>query len=155
MPFDLTPFTYSPEKRRLEVRLSEVFKKGGTKQELAKAYKKNIDNLNATEWIEKGWKLIISGNTDYAIKAFSKAMELNPNFADAYMDRGLAYTILGNHQQAIEDYNKVIELNNRYTKIYLVRGLAYGWLGNYPQAINDFSDNCLDWSNCGILCKNP
>ena len=65
--------------------------KGETKQEAAQAYKRNIDNLSATEWFERGYELGISGNNTDAVKAFSKAIELNPQYAVAYANRGIAY----------------------------------------------------------------
>jgi tetratricopeptide (TPR) repeat protein len=124
-------------------RLSKELKiaKGETKQEAAKAYKRNIDNLSATEWFEKGYKLDESGNYSDAVKAYSKVIELNPQYADAYLNRGLAYCRLGNYQQGIKDYNKAIELDSRAirTAAYSNRGLTYGHLGNYQQAIEDYN----------------
>jgi tetratricopeptide (TPR) repeat protein len=64
--------------------------KGGTKQELAKAYKKNIDNLSATEWFERGYQLDISGNFTDAVKAYNKSVELDPQDT-GYIARGLTY----------------------------------------------------------------
>jgi len=42
---------------------------GGKKQEAAQAYKRNIDNLSATEWFERGYEFAISGNYTDAVKA--------------------------------------------------------------------------------------
>jgi Flp pilus assembly protein TadD len=113
--------------------------KGDAKQESAVAYKRNIDNLSATEWFEKGHKLVGSGNYTDAVKAFSKAIELNPKDVSAYKSRGIAYAKLGNTQQAINDYNKAIELNPKDVSAYKSRGIAYRELGNYQQAVNNFN----------------
>ena len=40
-----------------------------------------------------------------------KAIDLNPQDAEAYYNRGLAYDELSNYNQAIKDYTKVIELD--------------------------------------------
>ena len=126
------------ENERLNKELKTA--KGDAKQESVKAYKQNIDNLNATEWFEKGYKLDESGNNADAVKAYSKAIELNPQRANAYLNRGISYDKLGNYQQAIKDYNKVIELNPQLADVYYhIRGFAYGELGNYQQAIKDYS----------------
>jgi len=111
--------------------------KGGKYQKAGQAYKRNVDNLSVTEWYERGYKLGISGNNTDAIKAYSMAIELNPQYANAYFARGLNYVILGNNQQAVEDYNKVIKLDPQDAKAYLHRGAAYFDLGNYQQAIKD------------------
>ena len=108
-----------------------------TKQKVAKAYNRNINNLSATEWFERGYKLGKSGNNSDAVKAFSKAIELNPRYAKAYYNRGVVYGKLGNDQQAIKDYNKAIELDPRDASAYGNRGVSYHNLGNDQQAIAD------------------
>jgi len=113
--------------------------KGDAKQKSAQAYKQNIDNLSATEWFEKGYKLGISGSNTDAVKAFSKVIELNPQFAEAYYNRGTAYGMLANTQQAIKDFNKAIELNPQFPVAYYNRGKAYSELGNMQQAIKDYN----------------
>lgn len=68
--------------------------KGNVKIEAVKAYKQNIDNLSATEWFERGHELTISGNYTDAAKAYSKSIELNPNYYMTYLCRGFAYSPL-------------------------------------------------------------
>ena len=46
-----------------------------------------------------------------AIEYYRKAIELNPQFFQAYNNRGNAYRALKQDQKAINDYDKVIELN--------------------------------------------
>jgi tetratricopeptide (TPR) repeat protein len=113
--------------------------KGGTKHEAAQAYKRNINNLSATEWVERGYKLSRFGNYIDAQKAFGKAIELNPQYAQAYLARGAGYGIFGNYQQAISDFNEAIELNPQNATAYYSRGLTFSVLGNYQQAITDYN----------------
>jgi len=125
------------ENERLNKELKTA--KGDAKQKAAKAYNRNIDDLNATEWLEKGNKLGTSGNYIDAEKAYSKAIELNPQDAYAYSNRGVIYDKLGNTQQAINDYNRAIELNPQLAYAYYNRGVTYGEIGNYQQAIIDYN----------------
>ena len=125
------------ENERLNKELKTA--KGDGKKELAQAYRRNIDNLNATEGFEKGYKLVPSGNYPATEKVHSKAIEPNPQHAMVYNNSGLAYSKLGNYQQAIEDFNKAIELNPQYAMAYIGRGVAYYNLGNHSQAIKDFN----------------
>ena len=131
----------SEELLRENERLNKELKiaKGGTKQETAQAYKRNIDNLSATEWFERGYELGISGNHTDAVKAFSMAIELDPHNAVFYYNRGTAYGMLGNNQQVVKDINKAIELNPHYAVAYNNRVTAYGNLGNDKKAIEDFN----------------
>ena len=69
-----------------------------------------------------------------------KAIELNPNFAEAYSNRGLAKYNLGDNQGAIVDYNKAIELNPNFADAYYSRGNSYQQLGEKQQALADFRE---------------
>ena len=54
------------------------------------------------------WK---KGDFDRTIVDFTKAIELNPNFAEAYYNRGVWLTgKKGDSERAIEDFTKAIEL---------------------------------------------
>lgn len=57
--------------------------------------------------------LVYNNNGEHhkAIVAFTKAIELDPNFAPAYSNRGWAYIELGQYEQAIADCTKAIELD--------------------------------------------
>lgn len=68
---------------------------------------------------------------------YSKAINLNPNYANAYINRGLAYYYQGNSQQAIANYNKAIELAPSNANAYNNRALAYTRLGNQQAAQAD------------------
>jgi tetratricopeptide (TPR) repeat protein len=50
------------------------------------------------------------GNYKQAIDDCSRAIEIKPGYADAYINRGFAYAGLGNYKQAIEDYDRGIEI---------------------------------------------
>ena len=45
-----------------------------------------------------------------ALVDYDKAIELNPNFADAYFNRGLTNIFLGNNKKGIADLSKAGEL---------------------------------------------
>ena len=55
-----------------------------------------------------------------AIADYNKAIELNPNFADAYNNRGLAKYDLKDYKGAIADYNKAIELNPNLRRTLII-----------------------------------
>ncbi len=47
---------------------------------------------------------------DRAILGYTKAIELKPNFAEAYLWRGYSYAITGDYVKASADREKAIEL---------------------------------------------
>jgi len=70
-----------------------------------------VSATTAEEWNEQGCRFLESGDCEKAIECFDKAIGLNPNYTDAYLNRGLAYWYLKQNERAIEDFEKVIELN--------------------------------------------
>jgi len=52
------------------------------------------------------------GELDKAIADFDKAIELDPNFEEAYCNRGVAYVQKGEVEKAISDLEKCIELSD-------------------------------------------
>src|SRR5262245_59240745 len=69
----------------------------------------------------------LSGNQqcDRAIADYTAAIELKPDYAEAYNDRGFAYYLKGDFERAISDYARAIELRPNYPKAYNSRGVAY------------------------------
>ena len=79
------------------------------------------------------------GNHKGAIKDYDKALELNPDYANAYYNRGVAKGKLGDYKGAIEDFDKAIALNPNYADAYYNRGLARRDLGDHKGAEEDFA----------------
>ena len=74
---------------------------------------------------------------DQAISEYTKAIELNPNSAEAYYHRGFTYGEKGQYDQAISDYNKTLEINPRYAEAYYNRGVAYCFKREYEKSWED------------------
>lgn len=118
------------------------------------AYNTNIKELSSIEWFEKGWILGRSDNSNDAIDAFNKSIDLNPKYAEAYCYRGLHYAKLNNNNQAMKDCKRAIELNPKFALAYLCSGLIYSQLLKHHQAILEFNkaiefDPKLPISYCG------
>jgi tetratricopeptide (TPR) repeat protein len=78
------------------------------------------------------------GDPRQAISDYDRAIEINPEYADAYNNRGVAYGELGDHRQEISDYDMAIKIDPELALAYINRGVAYRELGNQRQAILDF-----------------
>ena len=73
-----------------------------------------------------------------AISDYTKAIELDPQYADAYNNRGASKGRLKDYQGAIADFTKTIEINPQYVDAYLNRGVA-------RELVNDLEGACRDW----------
>lgn len=59
------------------------------------------------------------------IEYFTKAIQLNPNLAEAYEKRAIHYYFQWKLDKAIQDFTRVIELKPNSTNAFLMRGLAH------------------------------
>ncbi len=88
---------------------------------------------------ERGNFLVLLGEVEAAIKAYSDAIEMDPLYSVAYTNRGILYGYKGEYDLAIKDFNMAIELNPNNFFAYNNRGNAYDKIGNSDRAIEDFN----------------
>ena len=70
-----------------------------------------------------------------AIKKYTKAINLNPDSAEAYVGRGIAKSQLSKAGEASADFDKAIRIDPDYTDAYFYRGLVEGTLGDLVKSI--------------------
>ena len=100
----------------------------------------NVQAGTLPEWVfQQGNFLMMLGQIDKAIAAYSHAIKLNPNYIYAYSNRGLAYIAKREVDRAIEDFNVAINLNPNESGIYSNRGLAYLNKDEVDHAIEDYT----------------
>ena len=92
----------------------------------------------AEEYFNRGYEYFKQhGNSDQVISDYTKAIEINPNYAEAYCKRGISYQCQGNVNQAISDYTKAIEINPNYAEAYGSRAMVYDSIQEYGKAWSD------------------
>jgi len=95
--------------------------------------------LLTSEWFQKGNENLNLNQYQRAIEEYTKAIEIKPDFTDAYYNRGIAHKKSGQFQQAIMDYSQAIEIYPELDDAYYNRGITYNELAQYELAIIDFS----------------
>src|ERR1700722_17238808 len=76
-----------------------------------------------------------SGDYSGAIAYFNKAIEQNPQNADAYIYRGVAKSFLKDYAGVVADDTKAIELNPQDSEAYVYRGVAKNFLKDSRGAV--------------------
>ena len=72
-----------------------------------------------------------------ALTSFQKAVELNPDYAAAYLGLGIAYTMLGRNSDAVEICRKAIRIKPGYAQAHYALGLNYLMLGDRASALEE------------------
>lgn len=112
-----------------------------------KAIKLNSDSgdaiaMLANAYFKKGDLAInlFKAEPDKAVEAFSQAIELRPDYYEAYAGRQKAYKYLGLKKKAIADCSELIKLGNKKKFYpYYNRGLLLLKTGKAREAITDFN----------------
>ncbi|MBD2519621.1 tetratricopeptide repeat protein [Nostoc sp. FACHB-973] len=96
-----------------------------------------LPQFNATAAFNKGLQKYEKKDNSGAIRDFTDAIKINPNYAEAYYGRANAQFYAGNYQRSVEDATKAIEIKGNYAEAYSRRCAAYVLLQNFQQAEND------------------
>ena len=99
---------------------------------------KGMDRQAQTS-VQEGTASLRSWKLPQAIKAFTRAIEIEPRYAEAYVKRGLAYYRSAQYESAIADYTQTLKLKRYQADAYASRGDAYRALADTQRAIADYS----------------
>ena len=86
---------------------------------------------------------LISDDYEEKLKYYNKAIKINPEYSDAYINRGLVKNELKDYEGSIEDYNKAIELDPKCSLAYNNRGYTKYKKRDFEGALNDYNKAIL------------
>jgi Tfp pilus assembly protein PilF len=78
------------------------------------------------------------GEYEKAVEAYKRAIEINPDSAEAYYHLGMAYSSLGKYKDAVEAYSRSIKIRPDYAAAHYNLGHAYSNLNQHDKAIKAF-----------------
>lgn len=111
---------------------------------------------NARIWNNVGNIYLDEGDQEKAIKAYTNALALDPNWQFAYYNRAGIYNQQRKYQQALDDYAQAIKRG--YATAYFRRAELYKYLGKHDLAARDLNiiqkHNYID-GNFGFMKDLP
>ena len=93
----------------------------------------------ATEYFNKGEFYYRNFDYNNAIVYYDKALALDPDMVNAYLQRGFCKNITKNFKGAIADFTSVINMNPDHRWAYISRGSARNKTEEFNLAIDDFN----------------
>jgi tetratricopeptide (TPR) repeat protein len=105
----------------------------GMEEELA------MDPKDRERWNDYGIGLLLQGDLKGAERAFLKVTELEPGYADGWVNVARARVMEGNTEAAKPFLAKALGLNPRLASAHYFTGLALKADGEYPEAFASFS----------------
>ncbi|KXS91697.1 hypothetical protein OA58_07530, partial [Microcystis aeruginosa NIES-88] len=112
---------------------------------------------DAAFWFEQGYQKAINGDFIGAIASWDRALEIKPDYHEAWGNRGVALYNLGRFEEVIASYDKALEIKPDDHGGWHNRGIALANLGRLEEAIASYDralefkpDFHLAWNNRGI-----
>jgi len=104
-------------------------------QKIWEIWSKHPKNENLTIMLSEGTNLVNNNQLNEAVTVFSKVIELDPSWAEAWNKRATVLYLLGEFQKSQDDIDKVLELEDRHFGALAGQGLVNIQLKNYEKAI--------------------
>jgi tetratricopeptide (TPR) repeat protein len=95
----------------------------------------------AIDYVSRGDSSTQQGDLNSAVALYTKAIGIDPRYADAYQRRGLIHRARGNHDHALADFTTAIEVDDESaSSSYYSRGVTHMNRGDYDAAVADFTE---------------
>jgi tetratricopeptide (TPR) repeat protein len=107
---------------------------------LAALHLEGTGSSKANRHYNDGVEFEAQGRTQDSIAAYSRAIDLEPGLAQAYVNRGSIFYRTGLYQRAIQDLGQAITLEPNHPDARLNRGAVNLALGQYEKAVTDLDE---------------
>ena len=96
-------------------------------------------NAKVTALLESGKRATLKGDLDRAVRDFSEAIRIDPEYPDSYLERGQTLFKLGEIERAIADYSAALVRDPQQGAALRARGMAYLYNSKADLALADLS----------------
>jgi len=120
----------------LKIKNSSIANKA--EQKIWKIWSTHPSDEKLTLLLEEGSNLVNNEKYNQAIDVFSKAINLDPLWAEAWNKRATVLFLSGEFERSQKDIDKVLELEKRHFGALAGQGLVNIHLKNYEKAIESY-----------------
>ena len=107
-------------------------------QKIWKIWSTHPKKNELTLMLSEGSTLVKNDKLNEAVNIFTKVIELDPNWAEAWNKRATVLYLLGEFQKSQNDIDKVLKLEERHFGALAGQGLVNIQLKNYEKAIMSY-----------------
>lgn len=90
---------------------------------------------NARQFYKTGLTFVEAGNHKDAIDQFTKALNIDPEYAQAYVERARSYEAIGDLQNAADDLKRALVFEQKEPELFYDAARVNYNLGNYKNAL--------------------
>ena len=91
--------------------------------------------LKLEDYYSRGLDFYYKGKYELALVAFDKAIEIKPDYVEAWSNKGVTLGKLGKYDEAVKCFDEAIEIKPDYAEAWYNKGVALGKLGRHEEAL--------------------
>ena len=107
-------------------------------QKIWKLWSTHPNDEKLTNLLAEGSAAVNNNQLTEAINIFTKVIELDPNWAEAWNKRATVFYLVGQFQKSQDDIDKVLNLEKRHFGALAGQGLVNIQLKNFEKAIKSY-----------------
>ena len=121
-----------------ELRIKDFLISQKTEQQIWDIWSTHPTDDKLTLILSEGSKFVRNQQLSDAIDVFTKVIQLDPTWAEAWNKRATVLYLLGDYEGSQKDIDKVLELEERHFGALAGQGLVNIKLENYEKAIESY-----------------
>ena len=111
-----------------------------TEQKIWKIWSTHPNNSELTTMLNVGSEFVNNNQLLEAIEIFTKVIELDPSWPEAWNKRATVFYMVGEFEKSQKDIDVVLKLENRHFGALAGQGLVNIKLENYDKAIKSYEN---------------
>ena len=121
-----------------ELKTGEMLSNLTIEQKIWKIWSTHPKDENLTKLLQNGSDLVSKKKFFESIDIFTKVINFDPSWAEAWNKRATVFYLIGEFQKSQNDIDKVLELEERHFGALAGQGLVNIQLKNYEKAIMSY-----------------